>query len=55
MYCCHVDVVEDEVVVVRGQGVLVGLVPLELLIEFGVLHQCVVVLLLVEEFIMLFS
>ena len=51
MYCCLFNVVEDEVVVVRKQGVLVGLVPLELLIEYGVLRQCVVVLLLVEEFI----
>ena len=49
MYCCCADVVEDEVVVVREQGVSVGFVLLESLIEFGVLHQCVVVLLLVEE------
>ena len=51
MYCCRVNVVEDEVVVVRKQGVSVGLVPLELLIGYGVLCQCVVVHLLVEEFI----
>ncbi len=51
MYCCCVDVVEDEEIVVRKQGVSVGLVPLELLTEYGVLRQCVVVLLLVEEFI----
>ena len=50
MYCCHVNVVEDEVVV-RKQGMSVGLVPLKLLIEYGVFCQCVVVLLLVEEFV----
>ena len=51
MYCCRVDVVEDEVVVVRKQGMSVGLVPLKLLIEYGVFCQYVVVLLLVEEFV----
>ena len=52
MYCCRVDVVEDEVVVVRKQGMSVGLVPL---IEYGVFRQCVVVLLLVEEFVTVFA
>ena len=52
MYCCRVDVVEDEVVVVRKQGMSVGLVPL---IEYGVFCQCVVVLLLVEEFVTVFA
>ena len=51
MYCFRVNVVEDEVVVVRKQGVSVGLVPLELLIVYGVLCQCVVFLFGGGEFI----